>query len=73
MTSRRDFIKISAMGAGVLAITKGTSGAIKLFTSPDEAKKLKVDLKEHLHTARCASGNVPDGFIRLLRAKSGKS
>ena len=45
MTSRRDFIKISAMGAGVLVLTKGTFGAAKLLTSPDEAKKLKVDLK----------------------------
>ena len=45
MTSRRDFIKISAMGAGVLAISKGTFGAIKSLSSPDEAKKLKVDLK----------------------------
>ncbi len=44
MTSRRDFIKISAMGAGVLAMTKGTFGAIKLLSSPDEVKKLKVDL-----------------------------
>jgi len=45
MTSRRDFIKISVMGAGVLAMAKGTFGAIKLLSSPDEAKKLKVDLK----------------------------
>ena len=45
MTSRRDFIKISALGAGVLAMTRGTFGAAKLFASPDEAKKLKVDLK----------------------------
>ena len=45
MTSRRDFIKISAIGAGVLVLTKGTFGAGKLLSSPDEAKKLKVDLK----------------------------
>jgi thiosulfate reductase / polysulfide reductase chain A len=45
MTSRRDFIKISAMGAGVLAMSRGTYGAIKLLSSPDEVNKLKVDLK----------------------------
>ncbi len=45
MTSRRDFIKISAIGAGVLAMTKGTFGAVKLLSSPEETKKLKVDLK----------------------------
>ncbi len=44
MTSRREFIKLSVLGAGALAIVKGTSGA-KLFSSPDEAKKLKIDLK----------------------------
>ena len=33
------------MGAGVLAMTKGTYGAVKLLSSPDGAKKLKVDLK----------------------------
>ena len=45
MTSRRDFIKISAMGAGVLAMNRGTFGTIKLLASPDEANKLKIDLK----------------------------
>lgn len=45
MTSRRDFIKISVMGAGVLAMTKGAFGAAKLLSSSDEVKKLKVDLK----------------------------
>jgi thiosulfate reductase/polysulfide reductase chain A len=45
MTSRRDFIKISAMGAGVLAMNSGAYGAIKLLSSPEEVKKLKVDLK----------------------------
>lgn len=45
MTSRRDFIKISAIGAGVLAISSGAYGAIKLLSSPEEAGKLKVDLK----------------------------
>jgi thiosulfate reductase / polysulfide reductase chain A len=45
MTSRRDFIKISVIGAGVLAMTRGTYGAVKLLSSPDEVKKLRVDLK----------------------------
>ena len=45
MTSRRDFIKISAMGAGALALTRGTFGRAKLLSSPDEVNKLKVDLK----------------------------
>jgi thiosulfate reductase/polysulfide reductase chain A len=45
MTSRRDFIRISVLGAGALVLTKGTFGADKIFSSPDEAKKLKVDLK----------------------------
>ena len=45
MTSRRDFIKISTMGVGALAMTKGTFGATKLFSSPDEVKKLKLGLK----------------------------
>ncbi len=45
MTSRRDFIKISAMGAGVLAMSSGTYGAIKLISSPENASKLRVDLK----------------------------
>ncbi len=33
------------MSAGVLAMTRGAAGAVKLFSSPDEAKKLKVNLK----------------------------
>ncbi len=45
MTSRRDFIKISAMGAGVLAMSSGAYGAIKLISSPENASKLRVDLK----------------------------
>jgi len=73
MTSRRDFIKISALGAGVLAMTRGTFGAAKLFASPDEAKKLKVDLKRTPTYCEVCSGNVPAGFTRLLKVKSGKS
>ena len=45
MTSRRDFIKISALGTGVLAMSSGAYGAIKLISSPEDAKKLRVDLK----------------------------
>jgi thiosulfate reductase / polysulfide reductase chain A len=45
MTSRRDFIKISVIGAGALALTRGTFGSAKLLSSPDEVNKLKVDLK----------------------------
>jgi thiosulfate reductase / polysulfide reductase chain A len=45
MTSRREFIKISVMGAGVLVMSKGALGAIRRLSSPDEAKKLVVDLK----------------------------
>src|SRR5450759_816792 len=45
MTSRRDFIKISAMGAGVLAVGTGAYKVIKGLSSPEEVKKLVVDLK----------------------------
>jgi thiosulfate reductase/polysulfide reductase chain A len=45
MTSRRDFIRVSSMGVGALAMTSGVYGAINLLSSPDEIKKLKVDLK----------------------------
>lgn len=45
MTSRRDFIKISAMGAGVLVAGTGAYKVIKALSSPEEVKKLVVDLK----------------------------
>jgi len=45
MTSRRDFIKISAMGAGVLVVGTGAYKAIKALSSREEASKLVVDLK----------------------------
>ncbi|MCU0407571.1 MAG: molybdopterin-dependent oxidoreductase, partial [Bacteroidales bacterium] len=45
MTSRRDFIRISAMGAGVLAAGAGTNKLLKAFSSPAEAAKLSVDLR----------------------------
>ena len=44
MANRRQFIKLSFMGAGVLAVSSGAYGAIKLLSSPEEVKKLKVDL-----------------------------
>ncbi len=45
MTSRRNFIKISAIGAGVLAVGAGGYKVIKALSSPEEAGKLIVDLK----------------------------
>ena len=45
MANRRQFIKLSFMGAGALAVSSGAYGAIKLLSSPEEVKKLKVDLK----------------------------
>ncbi len=45
MANRRQFIKLSFMGAGALAVSSGAYGALKIFSSPDEVKKLKVDLK----------------------------
>lgn len=45
MTSRRDFIKISAMGAGVLIAGTAAYKVIKSLSSPEEVKKLVVDLK----------------------------
>jgi len=73
MTTRRDFIRISVMGAGALAVTTGAYGAIKLLSSPEEVKNSRLILIEHQHIVRFASGNVPDGFTKHLRAKSGKS
>jgi thiosulfate reductase / polysulfide reductase chain A len=45
MASRRQFIKLSVMGAGAFAIGTGAYGAIKLLSSPEEVKKLTVNLK----------------------------
>jgi thiosulfate reductase/polysulfide reductase chain A len=45
MASRRDFIKISAIGAGVLAVGAGAFKVIKVLSSSEEIKKLVVDLK----------------------------
>jgi thiosulfate reductase/polysulfide reductase chain A len=45
MASRREFIKISFIGAGVLAAGAGAYKVIGALSSPEEAKKLTVDLK----------------------------
>ena len=45
MASRRDFIKISAIGAGVLAVGAGAFKVVKVLSSSEEIKKLVVDLK----------------------------
>jgi thiosulfate reductase/polysulfide reductase chain A len=45
MANRRQFIKLSVMGTGALAVSSGAYGAIKLLSSPEEVKKLRVDLK----------------------------
>src|SRR5665647_1915260 len=45
MTNRRDFIRITTIGAGALAISGGFIQAAKLLSSSDDAKGLKVDLK----------------------------
>jgi thiosulfate reductase / polysulfide reductase chain A len=45
MTTRRDFIRISAMGAGALAMGVGAFKAVKALSSPEEVKKLVVDLR----------------------------
>jgi thiosulfate reductase/polysulfide reductase chain A len=45
MTSRRNFIRISALGAGALAVGAGSFEVIKALSSQEEAGKLVVDLK----------------------------
>jgi thiosulfate reductase / polysulfide reductase chain A len=45
MTSRRDFIRITALGAGVLAAGTGGYKVLKILSSPEAAGKLLVDLK----------------------------
>ncbi|MCU0472242.1 MAG: molybdopterin-dependent oxidoreductase [Bacteroidales bacterium] len=45
MSSRREFIRISFIGAGVLAAGAGTYKVFKTLSSPEEVKKLIVDLK----------------------------
>ncbi len=45
MTTRREFIKISVIGTGVLATGAGTFKTLKVFSSPEEVKKLTPDLK----------------------------
>jgi thiosulfate reductase/polysulfide reductase chain A len=45
MTSRRDFIRISAIGTGVLLGGAGAYKVVKALSSPAEVKKLTIDLK----------------------------
>ncbi len=45
MTNRREFIKMSFLGAGVLAAGTSVYGVVKAFSSPEEVKNLTVDLK----------------------------
>ncbi len=45
MTSRRNFIRISAIGAGVLITGTATFKVIRSLSSPEKIKKLVVDLK----------------------------
>jgi thiosulfate reductase / polysulfide reductase chain A len=45
MSSRREFIRISFIGAGVLAVTPGILKAAGVITDPVKIKDLKVDLK----------------------------
>ena len=45
MTSRRNFIRISAIGTGVLLTGAGAYKVIKAFSSPQEVNNLSLDLK----------------------------
>jgi thiosulfate reductase / polysulfide reductase chain A len=45
MASRREFLRISFIGAGVLAAGAGTYKIVKALSSPEEVKDLKIDLK----------------------------
>ncbi len=45
MANRRQFIKLSFMGAGAVALSSGAYGALNFLSSPEEVKRLKVDLK----------------------------
>jgi thiosulfate reductase/polysulfide reductase chain A len=44
MTNRRDFIKITAYGAGALIMGGGFFQAVKAFSSPEKVGRLSVDL-----------------------------
>ncbi|MBN1789714.1 MAG: molybdopterin-dependent oxidoreductase [Bacteroidales bacterium] len=44
MTNRRDFIRITAYGAGAFAMSGGFLQAVKAFSSPEKSGALKVDL-----------------------------
>jgi thiosulfate reductase / polysulfide reductase chain A len=43
-TNRREFIRLSLMGAGVVAAGAGASGFFRYVSSPEDLKDLKVDL-----------------------------
>ncbi len=73
MTSRRDFIKISALGAGILASGSGSYKILKALSSQEEVNKLVVDLKRTQRTARSVFGNVQAGYTRPLKERSGRS
>ena len=45
MTTRRNFIRISALGAGALVAGAGSYKVIKALATPEEVKKFTVDLK----------------------------
>jgi thiosulfate reductase/polysulfide reductase chain A len=45
MSSRREFIRISFVGAGVLAVAPGVLKAAGVITDPDKIRDIKVDLK----------------------------
>ena len=44
MTNRRDFIRITTIGAGALAISGGLLQAARAFSKPVQGAALKVDL-----------------------------
>jgi len=72
MANRRQFIKLSFMGAGVLAVSSGAYGAIKLLSSPEEVKNLKWNLKRTPTYCEVCFWKCAGWFIKLLREKSGK-
>jgi hypothetical protein len=73
MTSRREFIRISALGLGAFALAGGTSGLSGALSMKHPWKNLNLILQESLLTAKFASGNAPAGSIRTRMGKSGRS
>ncbi|HOW41705.1 MAG TPA: twin-arginine translocation signal domain-containing protein, partial [Bacteroidales bacterium] len=45
MTTRRNFIRISAIGAGALIAGAGSYKILKTLSKPEELKNLKLDLR----------------------------